>query len=218
MNKNKYCKCGCKQIVNNKFVQGHNSKGKNNPMYGKHHSVKTIKKMSQSRKGKIYIARETRYCKCDCGFSKEVKINSKWKFKRGHGGIGKNNSMYGKPSPNKGKKIKPCSEKRKKINRFLAIKRIEENHGICMPGYNKKACEFFKNYDEKNNTKGHYAVYGGGEHYIKELGYWPDYINFDKKIIIEFDEKYHNKRLEKDAIRQQQIQKLYPDFEFRRMK
>ena len=32
---------------------------------------------------------ETRFCICGCGFSKEVKINSKWKYKWGHGSFGK---------------------------------------------------------------------------------------------------------------------------------
>jgi hypothetical protein len=38
---NNFCECGCGERVtklNNRFIHGHNSKGKNNPMYGKIHS------------------------------------------------------------------------------------------------------------------------------------------------------------------------------------
>jgi len=65
------CKCGCdKEIVITKYhkyngipkyINGHNSKGKNNPnfgkrekdtsMFGKHHSEKTIEKMSKAQEG-----------------------------------------------------------------------------------------------------------------------------------------------------------------------
>lgn len=67
----KYCQCGCGQIVNpgNKYILGHRirinhptdnpevrkkiseaQKGKNNSMFGKKHTIETIKKMSKSHK------------------------------------------------------------------------------------------------------------------------------------------------------------------------
>lgn len=88
------------------------------------------------------------------------------------------------------------------------------------PGYNLKACECFKQFDIDNNTTGQYAT-NGGEFYIEELGYWIDYINHDLKLIIEWDEKKHFKNgqlREKDIIRQQKIQELYPNYEFKRIK
>lgn len=88
------------------------------------------------------------------------------------------------------------------------------------PGYNKKACEYFKRFDEENNTKGQYAT-NGGEHYIKELSYWVDYINFEKKLIIEWDEEKHyenDKLKQKDVLRQKAIQKVFPDFQFSRIR
>jgi hypothetical protein len=114
------------------------------------------------------------------------------------------------------------SEKTKNKQRLSHIKRIELNYGICWPSYNKKACEYFKKFDEDHNTKGHYAMYGGGEHQVKELGYFLDYINFEKKLIIEWDEKHHfdekGNLKEKDIQRQKEIQEYYPDFEFKRIK
>ena len=113
------------------------------------------------------------------------------------------------------------NETRRKI-RIKTIKRIEENNGVCWPNYNKEACKFFKSFDEECGTEGKYAVYGGGEHYIEELGYWVDYFNPKLKLIMEYDEKHHfvdNGNLrKKDAIRQAEIQALYPDFKFIRIK
>ena len=60
------CKCGCGQEVNEfrpgkfrSYVTGHNSHGEGNPFYGKHHSGKTKKRLSESRKN-IKISEETR--------------------------------------------------------------------------------------------------------------------------------------------------------------
>jgi len=109
------------------------------------------------------------------------------------------------------------SDEHRLNSRKAAINRITRNNGICRPNFNPKACEFFKSYDEHNNTNGQYAT-SGGEYEIKDLGYFLDYINFDKKLIMEFDEKYHDKRKDKDVIRQKEIQQLYPDFKFIRIK
>ena len=107
-------------------------------------------------------------------------------------------------------------------SRIRTVDRMEANYGIVFPGYNKLACEYFKKYDIEHDTSGRYAVYGDGEYYIKELGYWPDYINFDKKLIMEWDEPFHydsyGKLKKKDRIRQEEIQEQFPDFEFIRIK
>ncbi len=106
--------------------------------------------------------------------------------------------------------------------RIATIKRIKKNYGILWPNYSKEACEFFKSFDEKHKTKGNYAVYGGGEYYIEELGYWPDYFNPELKLIMEYDDRKHfdkNGNLKpRDVRRQAEIQALYPDFEFQRIK
>lgn len=115
------------------------------------------------------------------------------------------------------KEYKHTDQALKKI-RLARIESIKQNYGECWPNYNKKACEFFRVFDEKNKIKGRYAIYGGGEYYIKKLGYWVDYINFDKKLIIEWDEPYHNKQKIKDKKRQKEIQDFFPKFEFIRIK
>ena len=58
----KQCKCGCDEIVKerNIYINGHNRRGKNsynmsgknNPMYGKNHSIETKSKIRKARKGK----------------------------------------------------------------------------------------------------------------------------------------------------------------------
>ena len=83
------------------------------------------------------------------------------------------------------------------------------------PNYNHKACNWLEIFDKTNNTKGKYAT-NGGEFFIESLGYFLDYINHDLKIIMEWDEEHHfdaNGNLaERDLIRQQTIEKLFPDY------
>ena len=95
--------------------------------------------------------------------------------------------MYGKIEGTE--KYKKYKNKLSKSGRIGRIKHIEDNYGIAWPNFNKKACEVFKEFDEINKTQGRYAMYGGGEFRIHKLGYSPDYINFDLKLIIEIDEK-----------------------------
>jgi hypothetical protein len=115
-----------------------------------------------------------------------------------------------------------CSDETKTKLRLAKIKSIEKNYGQCWPSYNPEACEYFRQFDKDNNTKGQYAMYGGGEYKIESLGYFVDYINFDLKLIMEYDESRHyhlnGKLKKKDRIRQDEIQKVFSDFEFRRIK
>jgi transcriptional regulator with XRE-family HTH domain len=88
------------------------------------------------------------------------------------------------------------------------------------PNFNPIACKWFEKFDKVNNTKGLYAT-RGGEYYIEELGYFPDYFNLELKLIIEWDEPYHytkNGELSvKDKKRQKAIQDLFPDYKFVRI-
>ena len=45
-----------------------------------------------------------------------------------------------------------------------------------------------------------------------------DYINHDLKLIIEYDEKYHERQKEKDIKRQEEIEKHLSDYKFYRIK
>jgi len=115
------------------------------------------------------------------------------------------------------KKGKNQTESAKIKTRQKAVERVLLNNGK-FPSYSKEQVEYFKNYDIKNNTNGQYAT-NPHEYYIKELGYWPDYIDFNNNLIMEYDEKHHSKpkNKSKDVIRQKEIQQLYPDFKFIRI-
>lgn len=178
------------------------------------------------------------------GLKEGTERFNKYSIKRRNVAIGNKNGMFGKTHSNEtknnirnkklGKKMsEECkqnmkisaktrihhkhSEETKRKQRIKAIERILLNNGY-FPNYNKEACEIFKKFDEINKTQGFYAKHGNGEFHIPFLGRWLDYMNFDLKLIIEVDEKYHEKQKEKDNIRQKMIEELYPEFKFLRFK
>lgn len=193
---------------------------------GTKHTKETLKKMRGKKRSQKFKENRKRIMKelwRNGGMDKEhiMKIGKSRKNKKQSEETCKKKSlvMKGKPSPNRGKKASPQTKLKHRIS---IIKNIEKNYGICFPAYNKQACEFFKKFDGAMETKGNYAVYGGGEYHIKELGYFPDYINFDLKLIIEIDEKCHFEKSgnlkQKDIQRQKEIQEFYPDFTFIRIR
>ncbi len=107
----------------------------------------------------------------------------------------------------------------KKEQRISAIKRIVRNYGIARPNFNLEACEWFCRFDIMHNTNGQYAT-NGGEKCI--AGYFVDYFNEDLKLIMEWDEerKYdqYGNLNECDVRRQDEIMKLYPNFDFIRIR
>lgn len=110
------------------------------------------------------------------------------------------------------------SKYRKKL-RLSHMERIrrQDHH----PSYNETSCIFFKQFDEDFGTQGQYAT-NGGEYYVKELGYWVDYINFELKLIMEWDEREHynaeGSLKERDVRRQREIQDHFLDFLFVRIR
>ncbi len=184
---------------------------------GRKHKPETIEKMKEKRKLQI-ITEESKQK------SREKQLGRTFEEIHGTEKAKELKEYYSKLR--KGKTYeeilgKEKSFELKKLRRKTSIKRIEQNNGIAIPYYNFKACEYFKKFDEENKTQGCYAVYGNGEYYITELGYFPDYINFDSKLIMEWDEEYHYENdilSEHDIQRQKEIQEFYPDFEFRRIR
>lgn len=104
--------------------------------------------------------------------------------------------------------------------RVSAIKRIKETNGFVYPGFNETACMFFEHLNEVTNTDGNHAL-NGGEYFIETLGYFPDYINHDLKMIIEWDEPHHyqgeNLR-EQDLEREKKIKDTFSNYKFMRIK
>lgn len=211
----KLCECGCKKEVKiarngeyRRFFKGHNFKGKKRGKQSQKHIEKCrllrigSKRPNQSKalSGRKQEHLHFRDVVKKMGLSMKAKYDAGWK-------------------PRIGKKH---SKEAKALLRIARIKQIELSCGQCWANYNPKASEYFKSFDQQNNTKGRYALYGDGEYRIDKLGYSLDYINFDIKLIMEYDELKHYNRegklKQKDLIRQQEIQEFYPDFEFRRIK
>ncbi len=188
-------------------------------------SKETRQKLSKHYKGKLVGNKNPFY-------GKKHTLETRLKISKNQ--TGKNNHNYGKPrseetkrkisESNKGNRNSlgyKQTEEDKKKKRLAAINRIIRNKGQINPNYNLKSQDYFRQFDNENNTNGRFAE-NGGEHYIKELGYWVDYFNKELKLIIEWDEKAHydnqgNLRM-KDILRQNNIQELFPDFEFIRIK
>ena len=195
-----YCECGCGQVVNMncKRVNGHNN-------IGKKRSEKSKQKMAESQIGnhnKLGWRKDytEKFC-INCGKKLEGKQQ---KF------CSNNCKDIG---------FKSYSEIKRKMRIFMinnVNQRIQNNQQI-VPNWNPKACDYFEKFDLENNTQGQHAR-NGGEYHIKELGYWVDYINHEKKIIIEYDEKYHEKQKQKDIRRQEEIEKHFSDYKFYRIR
>ena len=172
---------------------------------GKKQSDETKQKISDALKG------------CE-GNRKGKKHSDETKQKMSDAKKGKKQSDETRKKMSDAKKGRKFSEKHKRKLRLSAIKRIEKNKGKMFPHFNKNSIKYFKKFDEENNTKG---LYGKNEYQIKDLGYWPDYINFDLKLIIEWDEEAHykkNKLRKKDIQRQKEIQEHFLNFKFERIR
>ena len=99
-----------------------------------------------------------------------------------------------------------CSNTTKRIKAIYRLEINRFNGNQMKPNFNKKACELFDKISEENNVKIQHAM-NGGEYYIKELGYWLDGYDAENNIAYEFDEKAHKYKLNKDVIRQLEIEK-----------
>jgi len=203
--------------------------GKKNPMYGKRHKEETLAKMRESKLRVVYSQEH-----CD-NISRSLKGKLKseeHKIKLGkvhlnnknwQGKTHKEESKLKISSALKGKKRSESHCKNLSLAlRLSLIKKLRHENVNVYPNCNLDACYYFYLFDSFHNTKGKYAMFGGGEYCIKELGYWPDYINFDLKLIMEWDESHHFDKsgnlCERDIVRQKEIQEMFPDFEFKRIR
>ncbi len=137
---------------------------------------------------------------------------------------GEKNGMYGKTHTletrrkiSETRKLKNIpgpiiSEEAKTKLRLKRIKEIEQdkyNGNQAIPSYNKSACQVFDIINKTLGWNGKHAT-NGGEYFISELGYWLDYYEPYRNIVIEWDEPRHynvdGTLKEKDIIRQKQIE------------
>lgn len=114
-------------------------------------------------------------------------------------------------------------ERRKKI-RLARLAQLEEqcrvNDQTFTPSFNRRAILFFERLDRRLQTTGVYAL--NPAEYRTTAGYFLDYVNFEKKLIVEWDEKNHYRKdgslRKRDAERQLEIEAEFPDFRFLRIK
>lgn len=101
-----------------------------------------------------------------------------------------------------------CGDISRRISRINQISKDKFNGNQIIPSYNQIGCELFDKISKENNIHIQHAM-NGGEFYIKELGYWIDGYDKVNNVVYEYDEKHHyinNKLLEKDIIRQKEIE------------
>ena len=93
---------------------------------------------------------------------------------------------------------------RRKI-RLSVIKSINERYeDNIYPMYNKIGCKIIEEYGKEHGYSFQHAL-NGGEFFIEELGYWVD--GYDKKnnVVIEYYEKSHRSKKDRDKRRKQEI-------------
>ena len=115
----------------------------------------------------------------------------------------------GKPT---GRKFVPSPETRKKM-RLSAIERIKRVHGVSafLPNVNPQETLYFSELEKQMGWDGIYYGKNGDKHqyFINTLGYWVDFYDPIKNIVVEYDEPRHydanwNLR-DKDVRRQTEI-------------
>ena len=77
---------------------------------------------------------------------------------------------------------------------------IRRNTWAC---YNKKACEVFEEINKVMGWSGQHAENRGEK---RVLSYWVDYYEPNLNLVIEYDELHHNRQVEEDQIRQEEIE------------
>jgi hypothetical protein len=107
---------------------------------------------------------------------------------------GLNNPMYGKKQ----------RESTKQIIRTKRLERLKTQLGQLIPAYNSNGCKAIDEYGKTHGYNFQHAE-NGGEYHIKELGYWVDGYDKSQNVVIEYDEKWHKRRIHKDAERQKEI-------------
>jgi hypothetical protein len=180
LNSGKRNNTDCKQCVKS---------GKNNPFYGKHHSVE-----------------------------RNLKFNKMYAGEKSHmtGIIGKNHPRFGTKHTIESKmqigekhRGKIVSQYTRDKLRMCRLADIENKYGHIAPNYNKGACKIIDEYGKKHGFNFQHAE-NGGEYHIKELGYWVDGYDKEKNVVIEYDEKKHYDMSgllkDKDIHRQQKIE------------
>lgn len=117
-------------------------------------------------------------------------------------------------NPFKGKSHHDASKKKQRISALKRIESTKFNGTPVVPNCNPKESEYFKKIESEMGLDGIYVGKSGKQYQIKSLGYFPDFYDPIKNVIIEYDEKHHyidvynNVLRDKDVKRQNEIVKL----------
>jgi len=161
-----------------------------NTCKGKQHTVETRQKISKENKGK-HLSEETKRKISERQKGKHFSEETKQKMSEAK----------------KGKKRKPFSEETKRKIRLSAIKRIEKNrlngNQLC-PSHNPKSIPIIEEYGKANCYSFQHAE-NGGEYFIEDLGYWVDGYDKIRNVVIEYYERAHKNKVDRDERRKQEI-------------
>ena len=204
-----------------KRKQSEAMKGKPSPMKGKHHTEEAKEKNRQAHLGKMPWNKGKTGAQIPWNKGKKAPEESRRKMSESSKGCFHTEATAKKISMTM--KIVRNDPTAKRQARKQALERISKSleTGVqIFPFYNKRACDYFRQFDEINQTRGRYAT-NGGEYFVKTLGYFLDYINHEKKLIIEWDEEQHyrgGKLKQHDVIRQREIEKQFRGYTFIRIR
>lgn len=198
--------------------------GKSNPMFGKHQSEETKRKISENAK---YRKRNPHSEETKQKMREKRKLQSPPTLGMKKGPVSEEtkekirSKLVGRKLSDEIKeKIKHATRQRylrekekgikrthsaeaKQKMRFAVIKKMELGQTV-VPRYNPDACKLIDEYGKLHGYNFQHAE-NGGEYYIKQLGYWVDGYDIEKNTVIEVDEAHHSRRIEKDIIRQNEI-------------
>jgi len=157
--------------------------------------------MSEARKGKRFseeTRRKTSEAKIGVNHPNWGKIITKEiRCKISKALRGKNNPNYGKHK----------TEETERKMRLSAIKNLKSRFNQIRINYNAEACKVFNTINDFFGWSGKHAE-NGGEVHLKELGYWLDFYDRERNIVIEYYEKSHYRSLSvltKTLLREQEI-------------
>jgi very-short-patch-repair endonuclease len=224
--KNSKClSCSRKGIV---FSEEHRSNlsknhadvsGKNNPFWGKKHDDSTIEKLSLANKGMDRFTDEYKKVLSEkmkgsgnhfYGKSHSKKTKSKLSTpKSKEHRIKISNSLRGRKT---NRKYIVSDETRRKM-RISAVKRMKRTYGESkfLPSVNKNETEYFTKLEQQMGWDGIFFGKNGAnvQYYIENLGYWVDFYDASRNIVVEYDESghYHSDWTlrDKDVRRQNEI-------------
>lgn len=148
-------------------------------------SDETRRKMSASAKGKI-VSDETRNKMRLANLGKKLSGETKKK-------ISKNSASK-----------TPDVKRKLRLARIKQLERDIFNGNQVFPSYNPNACKIIDEYGKKHGYNFQHAM-NGGEYFIEKLGYWVDGYDKDKNVVLEYQEKKHKYKVNKDLERKREI-------------